>query len=165
MTYFKFNKDVTTYEVAKLKAEKFCVYQDRCHFEVEQKLKSFNISQDTKNQIIIDLIQNDFLNESRFAKSFVRGKFYQKKWGKQKIIIELKKRNIHQNLIDIAIQEINQEDYYNALKKIILKKNVLIKETDIYKRNNKLIQYVINRGYSYNIIKEVLADVKNNPSE
>ena len=83
-----------TVKEIELKLKKYCSYQDRCHIEVENKLKNFNLIKEAKNQIIFNLINEDYLNETRFCENFVRGKFKIKNWGKIKIKMELKSRKI-----------------------------------------------------------------------
>ena len=154
------SKAYLSYENAKLKMEKFCIYQDRCHYDVEQKLYALGLTEDIRDKILMDLIQDNFLNEERFAKSFVRGKFNQKKWGKNKIIFELKKRNIHKNLINEALKEIDYKVYLETLKQLYLKKYDSIKATNDFIKNKKVISYLLNRGYEYQLIKEVIQDLK-----
>ncbi|HFS67658.1 MAG TPA: RecX family transcriptional regulator [Flavobacteriia bacterium] len=149
------NDTYLSYEDAKLKMEKFCIYQDRCHFDVEKKLRTLQVSQDSSNQIIMDLIQDDFLNEERFAKNFVRGKFNQKKWGKTKLTFELKKRAVHENLIKNALTEIDLEEYHQVIKTQYQKKEASIKETNSFLKRKKVISYLLNRGFEYALIKEV----------
>jgi len=93
------NSKSYTVQQALNKLKKYCTYQDRCHKEVELKLKEMRIIIEASNQIIITLVQGNYLNEERFAISFVRGKFKIKKWGKQRLILELKRRNISKYLI------------------------------------------------------------------
>ncbi len=154
------SKDYLSYEDAKLKMEKFCIYQDRCHYDVEKKLRSFGLTEDINNQILIDLIQDNFLNEERFAKSFVRGKFNQKKWGKTKIKFELKKRHIHNNLINDALKEIDYKVYFETLKQLHHKKYNSVKAANAFLKNKKVISYLLNRGYEYQLIREVIQDFK-----
>jgi regulatory protein len=149
------------YEDAKLKMEKYCIYQDRCHFDVEKKLFTLGLNSDIKNQIIIDLIQNDFLNEERFAKSFVQGRFNQKKWGKTKIKFELKKRNIHDNLINKALKEIDLEEYYQTLRLLYIKKYKSVKDKKTSVKKKKTISYLLNKGYEYQSIYEAIKDFEN----
>ncbi len=153
------NSDYINYEDAKLKLEKFCIYQDRCHYDVEKKLKSLHVDEDTYNQVLMDLIQDNFLNEERFVFNYVRGKFNQKKWGKNKIKFELKKRAIHDSLITKALNQIDSEYYFNTLKDLFLKKQLLTKETNPFLKNKKVISYLINRGYEYDLIKEVMEQI------
>ena len=93
------------------KLEYYCAYQERCYKEVEEKLYSFKISAAEKEQILIYLIENNFINEERFAQSFVRGKHNYKFWGKNRIVNELKFRNISSRIITIALKEIPEETY------------------------------------------------------
>ena len=89
----RLNQQYTPKE-AKVKIAKFCAYQERCHQEVRDKLFSFGLLPNDVEEIIFELIQEDFINEERFTKAFVRGKFNYKKWGRIKITQELKRRKI-----------------------------------------------------------------------
>ena len=89
-------KNTLTIKEIKLKLEHFCAYQDRCHNEVIQKMRGMAIDSNTIDEIVVYLIQNQFLNEERFACSFARGKHRIKNWGNIRIINELKARNISQ---------------------------------------------------------------------
>lgn len=106
---------VFTLEEAQKKLEHYCAYQERCHQEVEQKLRQMKMIPSAINRIIGHLIEHNYLNESRFAQSFARGKFRIKKWGKERILRELKLRNISPYNIRLAFKEIPEEDYFNTL--------------------------------------------------
>ena len=100
----------------------YCVYQDRCHQEVEAKLDKLGMQEEAKAHIIQELIQHDFLNESRFVESFIRGKFKFKQWGKQKIRYHLKQKNIPQQLIDKNMSVIDESAYQDTIRELIKKK-------------------------------------------
>ena len=99
-------KHYTTQEL-KQKLEHFCAYQERCHQEIIQKMRGMAIDSESIDEIVVHLIQNQFLSEERFACTFARGKHRIKHWGNIKIINELKARNISQAIISIALKEIN----------------------------------------------------------
>lgn len=135
----------------------YCVYQDRSHYEVEQKLKELRtLNEDERGEILIWLIQNNFLNEERFSKSYARGKFYQKKWGKIKIKQGLKQKRIPTNLIDKGIEEINEEDYKSTLMELTEKKWNILRESEVYLKKKKIYNYLLQKGYEYNLINEIL---------
>ena len=115
------NQDLTVKEIEG-KLQYYCSYQDRCHKEVKAKLKSFKISSAELNEIVSNLIKDNYLNESRFSKSFVRGKFNIKNWGKVRIVNELKLRNISIYNINLGLKEIDDQDYINKLEDIFNKK-------------------------------------------
>lgn len=141
----------------KKKLADYCVYQDRSHYEVEQKLKELRtLNEDERGEILIWLIQNNFLNEERFSKSYARGKFYQKKWGKIKIKQGLKQKRIPTNLIDKGIEEINEEDYKSTLTELTEKKWNIIRESEVYLKKKKIYNYLLQKGYEYNLINEIL---------
>lgn len=141
----------------KKKLADYCVYQDRSHYEVEQKLKELRtLNEDERGEILIWLIQNNFLNEERFSKSYARGKFYQKKWGKIKIMQGLKQKKIPTNLIDKGIEEINEDDYKSTLMELTEKKWNIIRESEVYLKKKKIYNYLLQKGYEYNLINEIL---------
>lgn len=135
----------------------YCLYQDRSHYEVEQKLKELRtLNEDERGEILIWLIQNNFLNEERFSKSYARGKFYQKKWGKNKIKQGLKQKRIPTNLIDKGIEEINEEDYKSTLMELTEKKWNILRESEVYIKKKKIYNYLLQKGFEYNLINEIL---------
>ena len=145
---------------AREKIQAYCAYQERCHMEVKMKLKSWGLIQEAIGLLIVELIQHNFLNEERYARSFARGKFRIKKWGKIKIRMALKKRDINFKCIDLSMLEIDDKTYLNTLKKMLQKKNDILKETNLYKRKIKLISYLVTRGYEYDLIHDALVELK-----
>ncbi|KUO67374.1 MAG: recombinase RecX [Lutibacter sp. BRH_c52] len=151
----KNEKTYTVDEATKL-MENFCAYQERCHKEIEQKLHDLQMIPEAKEKIILHLLQHNFLNEERFSKAFARGKFSIKKWGRIKIVNELKFRNISPYNIKTALKEIDDIDYLRTLKKIAEKKWVLIKEPNAFKKRSKMLNYLSSKGYESEIIYEVM---------
>ncbi|MBV1888101.1 MAG: RecX family transcriptional regulator [Urechidicola sp.] len=143
-----------TLEEAKRALEHYCVYQERCHKEVAQKLKTIGMIPEARDLIIVHLIEHNFLNEERFAKSFARGKFNIKKWGKQRITRELKFKNISAYNIKTAFKEINETDYLNTFNELAEKKFAATKETNKYKKKKKLADYLLYRGWESNLVYE-----------
>lgn len=139
-------------EEIKRKLERYCVYQDRCHKEIETKLKEFILIEEAKNQIILHLLEHDFVNEERFSKSFTRGKFRVKKWGKQRIVREMKQREISAYNIKVALKEIDEAAYLDTVFEITEKRNRLINETNVFKRKKKLSDYLMRKGYEFELI-------------
>lgn len=149
-----------TVKEATLLLERYCIYQDRCHTEVEKKLKALNIITEAQEIIIIHLIQNDFLNEERFAKSFARGKFNIKKWGKYKIKNELKFRQISAYNIKTAMNEIDDELYLETITKLTIKKAATLNEKNIFTKKKKVLNFLLQKGYEFkdviNIVNEII---------
>ncbi|WP_034886954.1 regulatory protein RecX [Gillisia sp. Hel_I_29] len=144
-----------TVKEATLKLAQFCAYRDRSQKEVEDKLREMRMIPQACEQIIIELMREDFLNEERFARSFVRGKFRIKKWGKIKITQELKKKEISAPIIKLGLTEIDENEYLNILEQVAEKKLNLIKESDPYKRKKKLSDYLLQRGFESNLVYEL----------
>lgn len=151
-----------TLEQATLAAEHFCAYQERCHKEVTTKLKQMGMIQDAIDQIISHLLQHNFLNETRFAKVFAGGKFRIKKWGKVRIVRELKMRGLNKRTINIGLAEIPDVDYMETFNTLSRKRNDQLTESNIYKRRKKLADYLLYRGWESHLVyakaKELIPD-------
>ena len=155
-----------TLEQALYILQKYCTYQDRCHIEVERKLTDMRMIPQAKEQIIMSLIEDDYLNEERFASAFVKGKFRIKKWGKIRLKLELKKRNISTYLIKIALKQISDEDYIATFEEIANKKVNSIKANSILLKKKKLADYLFYKGWEssmiYQKVNQVFEDQKTN---
>jgi len=146
-----------TIEQAKDKLEHYCAYQERCHSEVKQKLWTLGFWGDWAESVIEHLIDENFLDEERYVCSFVRSKFKYKKWGRRKILMKLKQKRISQRLIDHGFKEIDEEEYLQTLDVLIEKKRKVIREENPFKRNQKLANYLIQKGYEMDLIwKKIL---------
>ena len=146
-------------EEIRSKMEYYCSYQDRCYKEVEVKLKSFNLIPEAKEQSMIFLIENNYINEERFAKSFVRGKHNYKKWGKKRINIELKVREISRKNIDLALQEIPEELYIQNFNELAEKHWNSIAEKNSAKKNKKWVDFLLRKGYESHLIYDKLTEL------
>ncbi|WP_029037353.1 regulatory protein RecX [Salinimicrobium xinjiangense] len=144
-----------TVKEATLKLMQYCAYRDRSQKEVEEKLVEMRMIPAAREEIIIKLMQENFLNEERFARSFVRGKFRIKKWGRHKIKQELKLREISSPLIKLAMTEINENDYRSTLYSLAEKKLALLSETDKFKLKKKLVDHLLRKGYEGSLVFEV----------
>ncbi|MCY1487618.1 recombination regulator RecX [compost metagenome] len=145
-------KSFTLEEITK-KAEIYCAYQERCHEEVIQKLKTFTTSQTVIDSVIVHLIENNFLNEERFACSFARGKHRIKHWGKIRIVNELKSRHISKYNIDTALKEI-QDEYFDTFDLAAEKFWDTISEKNTLKKRKKFCDFFLRKGFESNLIYE-----------
>jgi len=143
------NTKTYTLDEAKKKLEAYCAYQDRSHYQVEKKLREMSMIPEAIDIIVLHLINEKFLNEARFAHSYARGKFRHKQWGKQKIVQGLKQHYIHQNLIEKALQEIDQDAYRECIAQLIEKKKKTLLGGNTYENKQKTIRYLYQKGYSY----------------
>ncbi|WP_371813605.1 regulatory protein RecX [Aquimarina sp. MMG015] len=134
--------------------EHYCAYQDRCHKDVSQKLNTMKLIPEAKEKIILHLLEHNFLNEERFAKSFARGKFRIKKWGKQRIIRELKFRQISEYCTKVALKEISENEYLETFHDLAEKKFNSITDSDTFKKRKKLIDYLLYRGWENQLVFE-----------
>lgn len=145
-----------TVEEAKRKLESYCAYQERCHKEARNKLRDMRMIPEAIDVILVHLIEHNFLNEERFAKAFVGGKFRIKKWGKIRLVRELKFRQISKYSIDSALKEIDLDDYYQTLDELTLKRIDQVKEKDKYKKKKKVADYLFYRGWESHLVYEKL---------
>ena len=141
-----------TFEEIKQKIVNYCVYQDRCHAEVEQKMKEFLLIPEAKEEILLYLIKENYLNEERFTRSYIRGKFYIKKWGRNKIKVNLLQKGISEKLIVKAYGEIDDNEYLAAIKTILEKIIPTFKGLKEYQKKQKAIKYLLSKGYEYDLI-------------
>lgn len=141
-----------TFDEIKQKIVNYCVYQDRCHAEVEQKMKEFLLIPEAKEEILLYLIKENYLNEERFTRSYVRGKFYIKKWGRNKIKVNLLQKGISEKLIIKAYGEIDDNEYLAAIKTILEKIIPTFKGLKEYQKKQKAIKYLLSKGYEYDLI-------------
>ena len=141
------------------KARGYCAYQERCVSEIEGKLREWRVSHDKAARIIEQLIKDDYLNEERFARSFAGGKFRINHWGKTKIIHELERRRVPDLIIQIGLEEIDDDEYETTLRDLLQRKNREIRETDPYRRKQKLIAFGVQKGYHYGLVKEIAKSI------
>lgn len=134
--------------------EYYCAYQERCHAEVEEKLRNFTLSEDEKNQIIVHLIEYNFLNEERFVSVFSISKFHQKKWGKIRIKNELKARKISEYLISKALKELPSEEYSTTFDTLADKHWETISEKNTLKKRKKFCDYFLRKGWESDMVYE-----------
>ncbi len=154
------NKRLTyTVEAAQKKLENYCAYQDRCHKEVEKKLYEMHMISEAKELILLHLMEHNFLNEERFSKNFARGKFRIKKWGKRRIIRELKFKDISEYNIKKGLQEIDSDEYIETLKEIALKKRDSISEKNVFKKSQKITNFLVYRGFENDLIYKVVKEI------
>ncbi|MGV4415203.1 regulatory protein RecX [Chryseobacterium sp. T1] len=145
-----------TFDEIKQKLVNYCVYQDRCHAEVEQKMRDFLLIEDARDEIVLYLLRENYLNEERFTRSYIRGKFYIKRWGKVKIKLNLKQKQISEKLISKCFDEIDMDDYDKTIVKIYEDYHEKQNGTEFQKRN-KSVKYLLSRGFSYDDIVKVLS--------
>jgi regulatory protein len=148
-----------TIKEIEFKLKQYCSYQDRCHNEVENKLSKFNLISEAKDQILFNLINEDYLNETRFCKSFVRGKFKIKNWGKRRIIQELKSRKISEFNIKKGLSEINEFDYQEKFENLFNKKLSSLENLNSIDKKKKIFSYLQYRGWETNLIYEKINQI------
>jgi regulatory protein len=141
---------------ALIKAANFCAYQERTHKEVRQRLVELAVFGDESEAIIAWLIENNYLNEERFARIFAGSKFRQKKWGRIKIRQELKMRGVSDYCLKVGMSEIDGDDYLVTLQEIIEKKSQDIKDSNKLIIKQKLVKFALSRGFEHDLVFDVV---------
>ncbi|MDX6191579.1 regulatory protein RecX [Flavobacterium sp. Fl-318] len=151
---------ICTPKEALLKLEHFCAYQERCHAEVVAKLYSLKMTSDEIDVIVVQLIDGNFLNETRFACSFARGKHRIKFWGRIRITNELKARQISAVNITLALKEISAEEYETTFEQLSERCWNSIHENNTLKKRKKFCDYLLRRGYESNLVYEKMKELE-----
>jgi regulatory protein len=145
------------------KIKQYCAYRERCHAEVRDKLYSFGLHKKEVEEIISTLIQENYLNEERFAIHFAGGKFRIKQWGKNKIKQALKFKQVSDYCIKKALKDIDDKDYLRTLEKLAEQKLKLLKsEKNIFTKKKKLQDFLLMKGYESKLIYEAVSKIGNN---
>ena len=140
------------------KMAKYCAYQERCVKDVTDKLKSFDIPQESKDEILDYLLDNRFVNDERFARSFVRGKVNQSGWGMNKIRFHLMQKGIDKDTIDEALGQTDEEVYKQKLIDILKAKAKTVKAETDFERKRKLAAFAMQKGFEGSLVWEVLKE-------
>lgn len=152
------NKPLTPDQVLD-KMAKYCAYQERCVKDVRDKLKTFEIPEEEKTKILDYLLDNRFVNDERFAKSFVRGKVNQSGWGVNKILFHLVQKGIDKDIIEEALGQTDEEAYRQRLIEILKTKAKTVKTANDFEKKRKLAAYAMQKGFESALVWEILKDL------
>lgn len=140
-----------TFEEIKQKMMVYCTYQDRCHQEVEQKMRDFLLIPEARDEILLFLMREQYLNEERFTRSYIRGKFSIKSWGRNKISNHLRQKGVPDKLIRSCFDEIDPIDYERVLAKSY-ERYFDTQTGKAHQKRSKTIRYLLSRGFEYDEI-------------
>lgn len=149
-------------KTAILKLRQFCAYQERSHQETKYKCLELGLRGEEVDEAIAELIADNFLNEERFAKAYAGGKFRIKQWGRKKIMMELKQKQVSAYCIKKGMEEIDEDDYIAVLHKLAAKKYQSLKGETALKRKYKTMQHLLQRGFEPELINEALEQIAKN---
>jgi len=138
----------------------YCILQDKCQWDVIHKMKEWGVIRMNQNNILELLIKEKYIDEERYSRSFCRGKFRIKKWGKRKITNELRKKNISNLDISKGLKEINDFEYNAELNRLLKQKHNSIKEKNTFLKNNKTATYLINKGFESSLVWNKIKKLK-----
>ncbi|HQV61391.1 MAG: RecX family transcriptional regulator [Chitinophagaceae bacterium] len=149
-----------TKEQALQKLKHYCAYQERCHSEVKEKLFNLGVWKKEHDEIISTLIEENYLNEERFAIAYAGGKWRVKHWGRVKIKYELKQKQVSEYCIKKALQQISQEEYLAVLKKLADEKYASLKAEQYLVRKKKTMDYLLNKGFEMDLVRGLVGKEK-----
>lgn len=149
-------KKYVTKEQALQKLKQYCAYQERSHAEVQQKLWDLGVWKSEHDGIISTLIEEDYLNEERFAKAFVGGKFRMKEWGRKKIYYGLKEKKVSEYNIKRGMKEIDEDEYEKVLHRLAEKKYESLKSEQYLVRKKKTIDFLLQRGFEQELVSAMV---------
>lgn len=152
-------KKLLTKEQALQKLRQYCAYQERSHSEVQQKLWDMGVKRAEHDEVIAALIEDDYLNEERFAVQFAGGKFRMKGWGRKKIYYALKEKKVSDYCIKKAMNAIDEEAYEKTLNYLAEKKYESLKGEQYLVRRKKTVDYLLQKGYEPELINKVLTSL------
>lgn len=149
-------KKQLTKEQALQKLKHYCAYQERCHSEVKEKLYSLGVWKKEHDEIIASLIEENYLNEERFAIAFAGGKFRVKQWGRVKIKYELKQKQVSEYSIKKAMKQIDEDEYMSVLQKLTKEKYAALKNEQYLIRKKKTMDYLMAKGFEAELVRSVV---------
>lgn len=145
-----------TKEQALQKLKHFCGYQERCHNDVRERLFQLGVRRSDQDEIMATLIEENYLNEERFAIAFARGKFRMNEWGRIKIKAALKQKKISDYCINKALKQIEEKEYLQLLKKLSEKRYAFLKREQYLVRKKKTMDYLLQKGFERELVKEAV---------
>lgn len=135
---------------------RYCNFQERCHWEVDKKLNTYELDEDKKKEVVDYLIQNDLLNEKRFTKLFIQGKIRYRQWGRKKLAQELRLKGVEEKLIHDEIGTVEDEDFNNALDHLLKKKIDATNGKNVSKKFQKIYRFLLSKGHEKELIHKAL---------
>lgn len=148
-------KKYLTKEQALQKLKHYCAYQERCHNEVKEKLYNLGVWKKEHDEIIATLIEENYLNEERFAIAFAGGRFRIKQWGRVKIRYELKQKQVSDYCIKKALKQIDEADYLKVLNKLSKEKYASLKSDQYLVRKKKTMDYLMGKGFEVELVRQI----------
>lgn len=146
-------------EEALQKAKQYCAYQERCHSEVKEKLYQLGVWKKDHDEIITALVEENYLNEERFAIAFAGGKWRMKQWGRVRIRYELKQKQVSEYCIKKAMKQIGEEEYMEVLQKLAAEKYAALKNEQYLVRKKKTLDHLTGRGFEPGLVQEALKGI------
>ena len=141
------------------KLQRFCAYQERCSLDVVQKLRAWKVPKSLQEKLLKQLKEEELIDDQRFANAFVRGKFRVNRWGRNRITYELRARQLPEPVISIALREIDEEQYLDTIRTLIIKKNQEINPGKTVNKREKIINFVVGKGFESDLVLRMIQSI------
>lgn len=145
-----------TLQQAMARMEELCARAEHSTGEIMQKLLRMGISPADAGRIVQSMTERRFIDDSRFALAFARDKMEYSRWGKRKIALALYQKHVARELIDDALDNLDEDRYRTILAELIQAKKRTIAEADTYEGRTKLYRFAASRGFEPDLIAEAL---------
>jgi len=148
------------YQTLLARLQRYAAYQDRCTHDLLRKMTEWHVPENLREKLLKQLTSEGFVDDRRFASSFVRGKFHSNKWGRIRIAGELRARGFSGSIITEALQEIGEEEYAEAVRQLILRKNREINPQKIMHKREKILNFVVGKGFETTLVLRIIQEIK-----
>ncbi|MEI6274488.1 MAG: regulatory protein RecX [Prolixibacteraceae bacterium] len=145
-----------TYREALTKAMDICGRSEKCRYDIELKCREWQLSKEETVQLTNTLLKEKFIDQQRYANSFVNDKFKFNKWGKIKLAYALRQKKLEEKMIREALTHIPENTYREVLSDLLSAKAKTIRENDAYTRRSKLMAFAQSRGFEADTAMKVV---------
>ena len=148
-----------TEEQALQKLAALCSQSEHCTSEMNEKMTRWGMDEDAQQRVVEYLVANRYVDDRRYARSFVNDKLKYNKWGPRKIEQSLWMKHIDESILREALDDVDNEEYISVLRPLLTSKRKTTKAETDYEMNQKLLRFAIGRGFTFEQVKEVIDDV------
>ena len=148
-------KEITEQE-AYLQLAALCAQAEHCRQEMRDKMKRLELDETAQNRVIARLIKERYIDDERYARAFVKDKIRYNKWGRRKVQQGLWMKRIDDDIQQRVLDEVDDEEYLNVLKPLLVQKRKSTKAENEYELNQKLVRFALGRGFTFDIIRQCL---------
>ena len=133
-----------------------CAQGEHCQYEMTEKMRRWELSDEAQARIMQRLVSERYIDDERYARAFVKDKVRYNKWGRRKVEQALWQKRIDDDIRQRVLNEVDDEEYLNVLRPLLHQKRKTVKAASDYERNQKLVKFALQRGFTYDIIRQCI---------